>query len=303
MLTHAAQLTPAPNILNLRIEDLRPHPLYRDRNCKNATIRLANSVKKYGILHPLAVRATADANGFPYYEIIDGHHRYHAALLAGTPLIPCQVLHPADPQCARMSLIAALKGQESHFFDQAKAFRALVTDHHMTQEEVAGYMSLSQSAVANKLRLLQISDEHQQLIREHQLTERHARALLRLPPDKRTAALEEIIRRHANVAETEHIIEKALCEETPSRPPEATPAIPIQAPALPLVPGTPPPTDVSLRPIRPSKFALRDLRPLYNSIERALGIFRKTGATVDCQRREDENDAYILIHIPKGGTS
>lgn len=295
--------------LSLRPEELRPHPLCDAQPSKNLIIRLADSVKKYGILEPIAVRPAADPQGFPYYEIIDGHRRYQAAQLAGLQLIPCRVLQATDPQCTKMNLITTLKGQKAHFFEQAEAFRTLISNYHMTQEEIARYMHLSQSAVANKLRLLQLSGAEQRRIQQAGLTERHARSLLRVRSEDRAQMLSLLIEKNANVALTDRLIEAYLSAEkashaTESVPtPPAAPPVPIVPTATPSSPPEPPTKDEQspsgLRPIQPSKFALRDLRPLYNSIERTLAIFRKTGAAVECQRREDESGAYILIHIPK----
>lgn len=294
--------------LSLRPEELRPHPLCDAQPSKNLIIRLAESVKKYGILEPIAVRPAADPQGFPYYEIIDGHRRYQAAQLAGLQLIPCRVLQATDPQCTKMNLITTLKGQKAHFFEQAEAFRTLISNYHMTQEEIARYMHLSQSAVANKLRLLQLSDEEQRRIQQAKLTERHARSLLRVRSEDRAQMLTVLIEKNANVALTDHLIEAYLSAKKTSHAVEAVPtppAAPVPTTSITALPSPsePPAKDEqvpsSLRPIHPSKFALRDLRPLYNSIERTLAIFRKTGAAVECQRREDESGAYILIHIPK----
>ena len=296
--------------LSLRPEELRPHPLCDTQPPKNLIIRLANSIKKYGILEPISVRPAADPQGFPYYEIIDGHRRYQAAQLAELRLIPCRVLQPTDAQCAKMELIAALKGQNSHFFEQAESFHRLMTSYRMTQEEIARYMHLSQSAVANKLRLLQLEEPLRRRIQQAALTERHARSLLRVPNEDREQVLTLIIEKKANVALADRLIEAYLSASSSASQPEAKPApkppvpeapISEQLVPEPLVSAVPSPAP-TMRPIQPSKFALRDLRPLYNSIERSLAIFRKTGASADCRRHEDESGTYIVIHIPKQGS-
>lgn len=282
---------PAPVSLTLRPTELRPHPLRSDDPSNNNVIRLASSIKKYGVLEPLSVRIVSDAQGLSHYEIIDGHLRYRAALLAGLVALPCRLLPPSDPLCAQLALIATLKEQKLHFFDLAEGLQKLAEEHHMTQEEIARYMQLSQSAIANKIRLLRLSGEDRARIKAAKLSERHARALLRLPPDERVATIEEIVRSGANVAKADQIVEEKLI---------AAPPAPLPCPeSLTLVSAVQAPPPTAMRPIQPSKFALRDLRPLYNSIDRALAIFRKTGASASCQRREDEDGTYIIIHIPK----
>lgn len=297
--------------LSLRPEELRPHPLCDTQPPKNLIIRLASSIKKYGILEPISVCPAADPQGFPYYEIIDGHRRYQAAQLAELRLIPCRVLQPTDPQCAKMGLIAALKKQNSHFFEQAESFYQLMTSYRMTQEEIARYMHLSQSAVANKLRLLQLEEPLRRHIRQAALTERHARSLLRIPSEDREQVLTLIIEKKANVALADRLIETYLSVRSSAPQPEPKPSpdplvpeasTPKPLVSEPLAPTVPSPTP-AMRPIQPSKFALRDLRPLYNSIERSLTIFRKTGATADCKQHEDESGTYIVIHIPKQGSA
>ncbi|MBQ3483409.1 MAG: ParB/RepB/Spo0J family partition protein [Clostridia bacterium] len=249
------------------------------RSGRNALIRLAESIKRYGILEPLAVRLVSDSAGYPYYELLEGERRYRAACIAGLAKLPCRVLRADDKQCAEWAVFENLEQNELNFFEKAEAFAHLMRDFHLTQEEIARKLSLSQSAVANKLRLLRLTKAERDCILQHGLSERHARALIRLTDEgQRLALLREITAHHLNVAQTEARIEAFLAPK-----PETEPTETVRAPSGAL----------------PQKFALQDLRPLYNSIDRTLAIFRKTGMAAECRHEERENGVEITIHIPK----
>ncbi len=251
----------------------------------NSIIRLSESIKKYGILEPLTVKATFSAAGEPIYELISGERRLKAAISAGITRIPC-VLASEDSRSGAISGVLSGFQQGLHIFEQAAALRLLIEDFGLTQEEIARKIGISQSAVANKLRLLQLPKEEQRQILAAKLTERHARALLRLKEQGiREEALRRVIAERMTVAATEQLIEdlKSVAPNSAEQP----------AVSVILTPETPP------KGVLPRKFALRDLTPLYNSIERILSIFRKTGATALSRREESPNGVRIIIDIPK----
>lgn len=357
-------------------------PLNTTKNIKNEQniiIRLANSIKKYGILEPLAVKPASNQGGFPVYELIDGERRYRAASIAGVEKIPCVVLSVSAPKCLQIAEITRLKQEKLHFFALAEAFLRLLNEYHMTQEEIARRMGLSQSAVANKLRLLKFTPEERRLIITSGLTERHARAILRLTaPLQRAEAITTVQRDRLNVAQTEALVARyapksaenpretdsvasntaekyafagqgdRLSPQTAANSVQNTAFSPqndrlgdendsffqqSDAPAAQKGTFLPPQTpknrafgDLLGQPgaqadsgenrvsdaaksasgtpasaVKPRKFALRDLKPLYNSIERTLSIFQKTGVAAEYRKEEDENAARIVIYIPKRG--
>lgn len=301
------------------------------RNAKkehNAVIRLAASIEKYGILEPLCVKISPRNDGFPLYELIDGERRFRAAALAGITKLPCLILAPNDKKCLKIAAIRALKQERLHFFALAEAFLHLIEKYKMTQEEIADKMGLSQSAVANKLRLLRLSPEERRLIVSGGLTERHARTFLRISDaEKRPEAISIALREGYNVAKTEELVQKYSTKspkaaETAEKGDTAdkNAILPASLPfweenhaELPENDDFCGPNDgfkhkeapeIPQRPSRntgitPKKFALRDLKPLYNSIERTLGIFEKTGVCAEYTKQEDENFAHIMIRIPK----
>ena len=300
------------------------------KNEQNAIIRLAASVKKYGILEPLGVKLSTTDHGYPVYLLIDGTRRLRAAMLAGLCKVPCVILAPNDKKCLQIAEISTIKCQNLHYFATAERFLYLIQTLGMTQEELARKLGLSQSAVANKLRLLQFKAQERHFLTTAELSERHARAFLRIrDEERRFEAMTAAARAHLNVAATEAMVATILGETAFKTQENAE-----NAPNTPVITAnTPPITEIlppthsqpSIKPcdathetedsaaakeptertkeqgIVPRKFALRDLTPLYNSIERTLGIFQKTGVTADFQKQEDDFAARITIYIPKRG--
>ena len=274
---------------------------------QNAIIRLTASVKKYGILEPISVKLTTTEGGYPSYVLIDGARRLRAATLASLGRVPCIILPPNDPKCLQMTEISALKCQNQHYFAQAERFLYLIKTLGITQEELARRLGLSQSAVANKLRLLQFDAEERHLLLTTAQSERHARAFLRISNKKlRLETITAAAKAKLNVVDTEALISRALVETTPI-PPKSTQNTPQMAQNTPILQENAPKepsadrrdTAKAGQGIVPRKFALRDLTPLYNSIERTLGIFEKTGVAAEYHKQEDEFAAKITIYIPK----
>lgn len=263
----------------------------RGKTQSNSIIRLAESIKKYGILTPIEVKPTANSDGFLFYEVIDGNKRLQAAETIGLQQIPCQILSPSMPKYAKSNAINHLKQAKMHYFDQAKALFELTNRYQMTQEEIASRLGYSQSAVANKLRLLHFSEEEQTYIRQLSLTERHARVLLRLKsPEKRAFLAQKIATEGLTVAKSEELVQNI--EQLNGSGAEL-----ISSKVTQIEPKYQHIT--TKEGVQPKKFALRDLTPLYNSIERVLGIFQKTGVTVGYCKEEHEDCVEIFIRIPK----
>ena len=274
-------------VISLRPEQIRLCARPKKPEKPNAIIRLADSIRRYGVLEPITVRLVGDAGGFPTYELVSGAKRLAAARLAGLEKLPCVVIAQSDAGFAMTGILEQLKGKKLHFLEQAIIFRRLIEDFSLTQEEIAARLGVSQSSVANKLRLLQLTEGEREEIVAAQLTERHARALLRLKDaELRAQALQAICKDKLNVAASERLIEAFLAP---------TEALEDQKPAVSVIvsPETPP------KGICPRKFALQNLQPLYNSIERTLSIFRKTGARAEYSREESPDGVCITIRIPK----
>ncbi len=199
-------------VVQIKTDDIRPNRAQpRAEFDQNAIIRLADSIRRYGILQPLTVRRTEDEDDSYSYELIAGERRLRASKMLGYLTVPCIIMETTAQVSAELAIIENLLREDLNMFEQAYGFKKLIENHHLTQEEVARRMSMSQSAVANKLRLLRLSYEEQKIILETGLTERHARALLRLDgSSKRMAAIHYVSERKMNVQETEKYIEELL---------------------------------------------------------------------------------------------
>ena len=198
-------------VLQIKIDDIRPNRAQpRAEFDNNSIIRLADSIRRYGILQPLTVRK-ADNDETYSYELIAGERRLRAARLLGYITVPCIVVEADEKMSAELAIIENLLREDLNMFEQAYGFRQLIDNYGLTQDEVARKMSLSQSAVANKLRLLKLSYEEQRLIVENGLTERHARALLKIEQQEvRIDIIKHISSLKLNVASTEQYVEKVL---------------------------------------------------------------------------------------------
>ena len=198
-------------VMQVKIDDIRPNRAQpRAEFDNNSIIRLADSIRRYGILQPLSVRK-ADNNEIYQYELIAGERRLRAARLLGYSTVPCILVEADEKLSAELAIIENLLREDLNMFEQAYGFRQLIENYGLTQDEVARRMSLSQSAVANKLRLLKLSYEEQRLIVEAGLTERHARALLKLEVQKdRIEVIKYVSSNKLNVQKTEEFIEEYI---------------------------------------------------------------------------------------------
>ena len=200
-------------VIQVKTDDIRPNRAQpRAEFEQNSIIRLADSIRRYGILQPLTVRESEPEDIYRY-ELIAGERRLRAAKMLGYLTVPCVVMEVTEQISAELAIIENLLREDLNMFEQAYGFKKLIENYHLTQEEVARRMSLSQSAVANKLRLLRLSYEEQRLILEYRLTERHARAMLKLEDnEKRAQIIGKIAEDKLNVQETEQYIEEILAK-------------------------------------------------------------------------------------------
>lgn len=201
-------------VVQIKTDDIRPNRAQPRADFEqNAIIRLADSIRRYGILQPLSVRPS-DPEDVYRYELIAGERRLRAAKMLGYLTVPCIIMDVTEQTSAELAIIENLLREDLNMFEQAYGFKKLIENHHLTQEEVARRMSMSQSAVANKLRLLRLSYEEQRLILETGLTERHARATLRIDnAKKRLETIRVVSERKLNVQDTEEYIESVLEEK------------------------------------------------------------------------------------------
>lgn len=252
-------------ILLLSTGDIRPNPgqprKYFD---KESLTELAASISCYGILQPLTVRRRTN-----FYELIAGERRLRAAMIAGLHNVPCIVMETDEERSGLLALVENLQRCDLDYLEEAEGISRLMRLYGLSQEQVAQRLGKSQSAIANKLRLLRHTPAVRQALREHGLTERHARALLKLPSEQeRLAVIEAVARRDLTVAKTESYIESLLASQTAQRQ------------------GT-------------RKLLVKDIRLFLNSINHNLEVMKNAGIAANCGREETDNEIILTIRVPK----
>ena len=203
-------------VVFLPVRAIHPNPAQPRKVFRpEALDELCESIRQHGILQPLSVRRV-EGN----YELIAGERRLRAACQAGLTDVPCIIMRMDSKESGMAAMVENLQRQDLDFIEEALGISRLMADYHMSQEQTARLLGRSQSAVANKLRILRHSEEVLLALREANLTERHARALLKLPSDpEKLTAIAEIARQGMSVTRTEKYIETLLStqENKPSR--------------------------------------------------------------------------------------
>ena len=258
--------TEEKRVLLLKAEDIRPNPRQPRQVFEETGLReLAASIRRHGILQPLTVRRIPDG-----WELIAGERRLRAARLAGLDTVPCMEAAVDEQTSALLALVENLQRRDLHYFEEAEAISAYIRRSGTTQEETAAQLGRSPSAVANKLRLLRLSQACRELLLSAGLTERHARALLRLEDEEeRLAALGHIAARQLNVAQTEQYIDQRLT----------------------LLQTTP--------PAGRRTFIMKDVRLFLNSLDRGLRLVREAGIGAESHREDTEEAIVLTIRIPR----
>ena len=194
-------------VVYIEIDNIKPNE-YQPRKCFNqeALEELAQSIKEYGVIQPITVRRFEDI-----FEIVAGERRWRASKLAGIKQIPCVIIDITNTESAEIALLENLQREDLNFIEEAEAYYSLINEHKFTQEKIAEKMGKKQSTIANKLRLLKLSEEIRRRCIEGSLTERHTRALLSLPTeDLQKEAIQTIIRDSLTVKKTEEFINRIL---------------------------------------------------------------------------------------------
>lgn len=202
-------------VVKIKTEDVIPNT-YQPRKVFNeeSLSELSASIKEYGIIQPLTVRKIGDI-----YELVAGERRFRAARMANLSEVPCIIVDITDTQSAQIALLENLQREDLSFVEEAEAYYSLITDHKFTQEEIAQKMGKKQSTIANKLRILKLSQKVRNLCLDNKLTERHARALLKLPNEKlQLKIIKKVINGKLNVKNTEELISKELLKVSADKP-------------------------------------------------------------------------------------
>mgnify|MGYP002611175534 CR=1 FL=1 len=264
--TRSRGLFESTRVLFLPIHDIAPNPGQpRTRFSHESLEELADSIRAHGILQPLSVRRLSTSQ----YELISGERRLRAAEMAGLSHVPCLLVKAGDLESSLLALVENLQRKDLDFWEEALALRRLIDDFHLSQEEAARRIGKSQSAVANKLRLLRLPPDVLTLLREHGCTERHARALLRLEePELQRTAARHVAEQGLTVARTEEYVETLLH-----------------------------PADKPAR--KKPTFVIKDVRLFLNTVTRGLSMMKSAGVQANCKRQETEDSILLTITIPK----
>ena len=255
-------------IIHISIDSIRMNPYQPRQNVdKEALEELCQSIRQYGLLQPIVVR---QINGRDF-ELVAGERRLRACREIGVETVAAVVVRAGGTDSAVMALIENIQRENLNYIEEAEAYNSLLSDHGMTQEELALRLGKSQSTIANKVRVLKLSPVIRQILKENNLAERHARAILRIPDEKsRLRVLERIVKKGLNVSATEEYVEEFLS-------------------------GRETADGACAKNFR----AIKDVRIFSNTIRRAVDIMKKSG--IDALSYKSESDDFIeyTIKIPK----
>lgn len=256
-------------VLNIATIQIRPNRTQPRRNFDNDELKsLSRSIVENGILQPLVVRRINSTE----FELIAGERRLRAAVMAGLSKVPCVVHQCNDKDSALLALIENLQRADLNMFEEARGIARLIRKYGLTQEQAAIKLGKKQSTIANKLRLLRLGFEEQEWILTADLSERHARALLRINDEAlRREILSRIISDGLGAAEAEELVTDALMKK-----PEAAP---------------------EKKPDR--KIAIKDVRIFVNTINKAVDTMRLSGINAISRRSETDDYIEYTVKIPK----
>ena len=260
-------------LIMLRPKDIKPSSVMPRREFDEYELKLlTDSIQASGIIEPLAVRRLQGGG----YALITGERRLRAALRAGLRRVPC-IVHKTDEETAALYAVTEnLQRSRLNAFEEAESINRLITEYGLSQSEAAARLGIAQSTLSNKLRLLRLSDGVQSRIISSGLSERYARALLRLPEERRQEALDRIIADELTLKQTEESIFDLLTPEDE-------------------------PCEASEEPIR--KAARGDARLFANSLAKLVTTLHSSG--IEAVSKKYENDKYIeyRVRIPKAASA
>lgn len=252
------------------VDLVRPNP-YQPRKVFNqmALEELAASILTHGLMQPITVRMIGNS-----YELIAGERRLKASKLAGLIEIPAVIVEVTTKDSAVLALIENLQRENLNFLEESEAYHAIMQDYGYTQQELAKTLGKNQSTVANKLRILKLSPVVKKKLIEYGLTERHARALLRLPSEElQLEVLEKVGKQELNVKKTEQLIEQILVSLTEAKVEEKR-----NSPKF--------------------KAFVRDIRLFTNTITQAVDMIQQSGIDAKYTMQQQDDGYEIKIKIP-----
>ena len=253
---------PSGKLLSLPIDQIHPSPFQARKSFDEQELTaLAQSIRENGLLQPVTVRKVAEG-----YELVAGERRLRACKLARMETIPAILCDCGDQRTAALGLLENIQREDLNPFEQAQGLRDVIALWDCTQAEAAKRLGMAQPTLANKLRLLQLTADQRKFVLDNGLTERHARAVLRLPENRRSEALITIAKRRMNARQTDLYIEQVLNAAAPGR------------------------HRISM---------VKDVRIFLNTIRHSLGLMQRAGVEADMQREDTDDGILLTIRIPK----
>ncbi len=252
------------------VESIRANPFQPRKTFNQDGLReLADSIVEFGVIQPLLVRSTGDG-----YELIAGERRLRASQLAGLTSVPVIVKNYSNQEVAELAMIENLQREDLHFLEEAEGYQQLITEFGLTQEELAKRVGKRQSTIANKLRILKLAPNIRASLLENDLTERHARSLLKLDNlEQQQEVLAHVIDKNLNVRQTEEYIEQYLVDIS-----QVTAA-----------------KDVKQNVVK----IIKDVRIFLNTFNNVIAELKKTGVNVKYTQEQSDDFIFINLQIPK----
>lgn len=252
---------PGGKLCVLPIDQIQPSPFQARKTFEEQELAgLAQSIRQNGLLQPVTVRRTPEG-----YQLVAGERRLRACKLAKMTTIPAIVYSYADAETAALGLLENLQRQDLDPFEQAQGLRDLLVLWDCTQAQAAQRLGMAQPTLANKLRLLQLTGDQRQFVRDNGLTERHARAVLRLPENRRSEALIHIAKGRLNARQTDLYIQQLLNQSGKGR------------------------RRVSM---------VKDVRIFVNTIDHAIRLMTDNGVPATAHREEKDGYIEYTVRIP-----
>ena len=262
-------------VARIPIDAIRPNP-YQPRRvfAQDALEELCASIKQYGLLQPISVRKL----GSDSFELIAGERRLRACRMAGMKFIDAIIFSTYEQDSAVIAMMENLQRENLHYMEEAEGYQNLIRDHGLSQDELARRLGKNQSTIANKMRILKLPMAVKRMLLQYSLTERHARALLRLHDEEmQMHVIQIIVQQNLNVKATEDLVERTISrmygiekeEEEQSR-------------------------------TRPSKISgfVRDTRLFVNSLRTVVQQMADAGFNPKLESRDKEEGMEIKIWIP-----
>ena len=258
-------------VKELEIDLILPNPFQPRKYFDSFQLEeLAKSIKEFGVIQPITVRKKDKG-----YELIAGERRLRASRYIGNKKIPALIREMSDRDMAEIALIENLQREDLNYFEEAEGYKRLISDFNLTQDDVAKRVGKSQSTIANKLRILKLPEEIRKNITPDVITERHARALLKISDtNMQMAVLKEIYENELNVRDTDKLVEmkiESCANENKGK--------------------------------RGKKIVriFKDMRIYLNTIKSAVNTIKEAG--IDVNMNEKDNDEFveviIQLHKPK----